>query len=153
MKRINQTGLFITLLAVVLLVAQFVITFAQPLRDLSVNKEGIVALMIHLTPYVLLLIGLYILFVKKTPSIKSVWSRIFLTAITSWGLAGAVFLVIVVLALIARGSEGVETVFSYLAAISIILTVCFFPLVYRRIKTQEWTGSSTQIRNKSKRQI
>jgi hypothetical protein len=135
MERMNRTGLFITLLAVVLLVAQFVITFSQPLGAVWASKEGIASLAVHFTPYVLLLVGLYILFgKKKMPGVENKWSKIFLTVIASWGLAGAAFLVIVVLALVVRGNEGVEMVFSYLAAITIILTISLFPFVYRRLK-------------------
>lgn len=135
MERMNRTGLFITLLAVMLLVAQFVITFSQSLGEVWASKEGIASLAVHFTPYVLLLVGLYVLFgKKKTAGVENKWGRIFLTVIASWGLAGAVFLVIVILALVVRGNEGVEMVFYYIAAITIILTVFLFPFVYRKLK-------------------
>lgn len=134
MERTNRIGLVVTSVGAVSLMAQFIIAFTRLLTDQSIDGQGVVALAIHVAPYVLLLIGLYLLFSKKkTLGVENRLGRIAITAIASWSLAGAVFLITVVLALVARGGEGVEMVFSYLAAISVVLTICFFPFVYRRL--------------------
>jgi len=135
MQRISRTGILVTLIASVLLVAQFAISFVQQLGNNLAGNSGLAFIVFHLTPYALLLVGLYILLAKKkTPGIENRWIRIALAIVASWGLAGAGFLVLVILALVMKGGDGVEAVFSHLIVISIVLTLLCFPLVYRKLE-------------------
>jgi hypothetical protein len=132
--RARRTKVGRSLLAgsVVLLVLQFAWGFSM---SWSFNNPGLSIHMLHLTPCVLLLASLYLLFSPgPVVSSRSLPVRLLIYLVTSYVAAGGLFILALLGTLAVGGSEPVARLFDHLGWIPGVITVVLFPIMARALR-------------------
>jgi hypothetical protein len=118
-----------------LVIAQFVVTFTQPLESLLEQGRGFISITLHISPFVLILIAAYLLFpTGRTPGLQRRPVRILLALLASWGTAGGILLAVLVLGFFVTGASGVERIVVCMPIALIIASVSLFPILYPRLR-------------------
>ena len=132
MKSEKRAGIALLVISIVLLCLQFGLTFGTSVVP---RDGGISTLLLHLTPYTLLLISLYVVFAKTTLPISSnKIARWVIVVAACYGVAGGAFLLLLVIGLLSVGPKAIDVLFSHLPLLLVLGTLFALPFIYKYLR-------------------